>query len=965
MSTADDTREDRDQERENNREAREEADRYAGLTQAQREAEDASARARERAGRLKSLPDSIAAIKRNWENVVKNYTKAGMTASAAQRKTYFEDPLREIAGIVNQYGLLAELGGEDGALLKNYGATVTPAAGSVRSGPSPAPAPVVTTPNSMAGAPTLSPAPTTTPTPAPPPAGSGLDQQGRITANYGAKRGDPNYNAADDLNGDGVVDSGDFSKLTDAVRTDPYGAFQAAYKGSEQERLYGKMDQDKLNNSAFLETLPNELFRLLPPARLEAFSTKRLAKLPNEDVMALVRFNPNLIGGFGSDYWKSFPSEFVNGEVLKHLTATGQTGLAEQIKNNSLAPTAGAPTLTTSPAASVQPAPAGPAQRQAGMEIPRSGGPVSAGNSRNPLDLLLNLQGITPPPMAGAPTLNGNGNGISLMQTGGGPVDQTKPAPEYDPTVDEGDDSTPVTPPGTGGATTTGGPPAPPTVGQIKYTAPDEYGYVQRQVYGPGSNGVGWYNDGNAFKPSPGAGSTSSPGEMQNAATAAAKAAWDILRETALLPAQIDQILAGIGLTDAQATRLKALLPGEIAQQGATLAQIMSEIDIAAKTLGLRYEEFDWKRGLDTAGLEHRTADRALEAELGYAKQRNDDTRVNLDRDIAAGYLENTGGGQATLEREVEAAKQQLANDEFKLKGAMAAADVALKQGDQAEAIRQFDIAQALKDRIDTGRLDLDKQVGLGELDLKRQQAERDWMKDPTSIYEKAMRQRGGQMAGAPSLEGDSRVAGDEAAMAGAPTLSGQSTQVDSPAIPTPQPRIQMTGWNEEDEAEYQAEQARLKAAGLPMTYRVAKNTPEQWAAKQSEQAAAKMAGAPTLAVPESQQQMAGAPTLQTDQYRSRPAQQFGPVTFKDIQDTDSLVPGLKAAYGGYSAGGLRLAGDVPFLSTQARSRMSGTEREIDDSLLRITGNSPEDVEEERRRLSMTGAPTLSTLRRR
>lgn len=69
-----------------------------------------------------------------------------------------------------------------------------------------------------------------------------------------------------------------------------YDAFQAAVT----QHMGRPLTQEELNNSPFLETLPNNLIRLLPPGRLEAFSSERLVQLDNADLFALVMANPNI-----------------------------------------------------------------------------------------------------------------------------------------------------------------------------------------------------------------------------------------------------------------------------------------------------------------------------------------------------------------------------------------------------------------------------------------------------------------------------------------------------------------------------------------------------------------------------------------------------------------------------------------------------------------------------------------------
>ena len=82
-------------------------------------------------------------------------------------------------------------------------------------------------------------------------------------------------------------------------------------------------------------------------------------------------------------------------------------------------------------------------------------------------------------------------------------------------------------------------------------------------------------------------------------------------------------------------------------------------------------------------------------------------------------------GGQPTLTREVARQQADLANKRQQADNAVNAANIALRQGDQAEARRQFDIAQTLRAEIDRGQLalstraqGLSEELGRGQLGL-------------------------------------------------------------------------------------------------------------------------------------------------------------------------------------------------------------------------------------------------------
>ena len=359
MADSDQDRIDRDSEREGERDYSLEQRRRAALTPAQRAAEDAAtkaaydAKAPQRAAKeRRQLQEQIVRQRKSWAAQVEAHARAGYGQDspeyAAAYRKFVVVPFTRLAAQARTMGLdPVDLG---------------------------VPQEVAAAAASMAGAPTTaSTPPAGQPTATPP-----------VAAN------------------------------------DPYGAFMAVYKGSKQEKAYGAISQDMLNSNEFLEQLPNELFRLLPSARLESFSTQRLAKLPNEDIMALVRFNPNLVGGFGADFWskRGFPQDFMQGEIIPHLERTDQVGLAGEIKNAAAA-MAGAPEVPaaapggagggTTAATPTAPTVAGPVARQAGYDI-RGPQAVNAGQSRDALDMFLNLQGIAPPPqtsMVGAPSTVG------------------------------------------------------------------------------------------------------------------------------------------------------------------------------------------------------------------------------------------------------------------------------------------------------------------------------------------------------------------------------------------------------------------------------------------------------------------------------------------------------------------------------------------------------------------------------
>ena len=168
----------------------------------------------------------------------------------------------------------------------------------------------------------------------------------------------------------------------------------------------------------------------------------------------------------------------------------------------------------------------------------------------------------------------------------------------------------------------------------------------------------------------------------------------------------------------AQATADREQRKAEFEYQKATNAR---DFEAAERWRGIAQQ---WAEKKFTAEQEIATADRALRAELGYAESRRADVRTGLERAGTTGYYE----GQPTFAREREFSDVERANLTTLSNRAYQAAQVALSQGNQAEAQRQFNIAQNLRDRqfgleeeLGRGRLGLETELGRAQSGLAQQ----------------------------------------------------------------------------------------------------------------------------------------------------------------------------------------------------------------------------------------------------
>jgi hypothetical protein len=385
-----------------------------------------------------------------------------------------------------------------------------------------------------------------------------------------------------------------------------------------------------------------------------------------------------------------------------------------------------------------------------------------------------------------------------------------------------------------------------------------------------------------------------------------------------LYPEQLDQILAGTELTREQIVRLKALLPGEVLRQGADTAAVWAAIDNAAKTLNLNIDKNKFDQAVQVAQLTGQYGDTATmdrvktfgfdqygnptldaakfihDKELNYANSARADMLAGVTRSNTSGYMD---GGEATLEREMQVGDAERANMTTLANRADQLARIALAQGDQQEAIRQFDISHELKNRIETGRLDLDQQA-----------AQRAWQKDPASFLDQAWASRGMQ----------------------APTMGGQP-QAQGIAAP------------------------RMMAEPAPAGTVAAPQFMQQ--PERAQPQSAVMMPAPTFQPQQAQPQGRGvmaAPQFQTMQQPNTSAV-MRPLNFDEIERSGSNLPGLSAAFKGEEQRGYSTAGGVPKLSAQRMNSLNATERSGLDALLSATGNSPDVYKEETARLSRVG----------
>lgn len=320
--------------------------------------------------------------------------------------------------------------------------------------------------------------------------------------------------------------------------------------------------------------------------------------------------------------------------------------------------------------------------------------------------------------------------------------------PQYGPRAEETADSTGV-------AAAPPQPPQPPKEGDTKTEeVPGSGGMLQQFVWKvPYSDGIGfWDRLGSPITPIRPTRDPNLPAPRDAAAiaqdeAAAAAARANAAANAARLPGQLASDAANAAQSAAATNRTNTLLPGEVKHQEANTSYIYEQIDNLRRQGRVAEAEQKLKEGIALGIVngqetlqsvqikaEQRRADArlGLDADLGYADSRRADSRLGLDENrlrleadlgyagsrradaAQSGYL---GNGDPTFERELAAANQDLANFKGRSDAAYQQAQVALQQGNQEEARRQFDIS----DNFRRQELDLSRQIQGGRLDLDRQ----------------------------------------------------------------------------------------------------------------------------------------------------------------------------------------------------------------------------------------------------
>ncbi len=246
--------------------------------------------------------------------------------------------------------------------------------------------------------------------------------------------------------------------------------------------------------------------------------------------------------------------------------------------------------------------------------------------------------------------------------------------------------------------------------------------------------------------------------------------------------AQIAQIMKGMNLTDAQIAQMTALLPGMVNIQTATIDQVYAGIQNAAGRLGLDIDKFQFEKGVEQAKVTGRYGDDysmdwiktfgygpgnnptldtnkflhqqeidrgnlALTAELGYAGSRRADAQVGFQEAGVTGYYNNN----PTMQREQLISDTERANLLAQAQMGNMAAQIRLKEVDQAENQRQFNVGQEMQ-----------------------------WRQNPTSVYDRVWGARtgtsGNPITGGSASPGAGGFATPGAAGGGGPMAQGQST---------------------------------------------------------------------------------------------------------------------------------------------------------------------------------------------
>ncbi|MCC6191370.1 MAG: hypothetical protein IT318_20295 [Anaerolineales bacterium] len=109
---------------------------------------------------------------------------------------------------------------------------------------------------------------------------------------------------------------------------DDLAAFRQAFKAAHGRDVTAA----ELADYAYLQTLSNEQIRTLPQRILNGFATSRLAQLSNEDLLPIIRANPNFLGGFSAERLLTFAPEVIMNEFVPFLRKAGATGHAANLE---------------------------------------------------------------------------------------------------------------------------------------------------------------------------------------------------------------------------------------------------------------------------------------------------------------------------------------------------------------------------------------------------------------------------------------------------------------------------------------------------------------------------------------------------------------------------------------------------------------------------------------------------------
>lgn len=207
--------------------------------------------------------------------------------------------------------------------------------------------------------------------------------------------------------------------------------------------------------------------------------------------------------------------------------------------------------------------------------------------------------------------------------------------------------------------------------------------------------------------------------EEEEDAAQAAEARQRAATAGALLPGQV-------ALQDAQVRQIDSIIADLQAKQQEAIRRGDREAAAAANELALKYKELQ-QRG------ESGTADRAFKAELDYAESRRRDLDARLSVSKTSGYMET---GAPTLDREKFVSDAERQNLIALANAGNQAALIRLKEIEQAEGRRQFDVGQETRGR------EFERTQGLSEAQFEAQRRA-----DPSSIFDKVYAARGGQGA--------------------------------------------------------------------------------------------------------------------------------------------------------------------------------------------------------------------------